>query len=500
MNAQSLAPCRWQLSELLKDWVDVDDQDDVTVTGVSQHSGDTERGDLFLATAGAHGHGLQYCADAISKGASAIAWEPADELPRQLPNYTVPAIEFRQLSRHAADIAARCYGDLNASLSTIAVTGTDGKSSVAHLTAQALEYCSDPCGLMGTLGYGRLTQLTEATHTTPPVTRIAKEFARIAHDGCRYVAMEASSHGIAQGRLQNVKIHTAVLTNITRDHLDYHASIEDYIEAKAKLFFALQPRYAVLNYDDESGRRWADELQGKCSVLTYSLQDKNADIYASNIHFHASGIALVLHIEKQSYPIKISLLGTFNVSNVLAIAAILVSVGKSSKQIVDSLQSIQSVPGRMQVIKHARGPAVIVDYAHTPAALSAAIDAARQHFDRKLICVFGCGGDRDRGKRAEMGNVATVKADFTVITSDNPRSEDPARIIEQIAAGCEPDAEYEIHIDRKAAIMRAIELAGDCDAVLIAGKGQEKYQQIGAEKLPFDDVEVATEALLASYG
>ena len=500
MNAQSVAQCRWQLSDLLKGWVDVECQDDVLVTGVSQHSGDTSRGDLFLATAGASGHGLQYCADAISNGASAIAWEPVAEKSGRPPEYSVPAIEFKQLSRHVGDIAARCYGNISAHIKTIAITGTDGKSSVAHLTAQALEQLSEPCGLVGTLGYGRLTNLTEATHTTPPVTRMAKEFARIARQECNYVALEASSHGIAQGRLQNLNIHTAVLTNITRDHLDYHGSIDEYIQAKAKLFFALDPNNVVLNYDDATGRKWIKELRKKSNVVTYSLNKPAADIYASKIEYLDDGICLDLHLNGRSQRLHLSLLGEFNVMNILAVVAILSSIGKSTAQIFRAMQKIQAVPGRMQIIKDIRSPAVIVDFAHTPAALRAAISAVRKHISGNLICVFGCGGNRDTGKRAEMGAMATNYSDYTIITSDNPRLEKPDSIIEQIVAGCKPASDYEIQVDRKVAINCAIERAQNNDAVLIAGKGHEKYQQIGMEKIRFDDVEVATNALRIIYG
>lgn len=500
MNTQNSMECSWQLSDLLKGWVDVEIRDDVTVTGVSQYSGDTTRGDLFLATAGASGHGLQYCADAISNGATAIAWEPVGETISRPPKTSVPAIEFKQLSKHIGDIAARCYGGICGRINTIAITGTDGKTSVAYLTAQALELLSEPCGLVGTLGYGRLPDLAEATHTTPPITRMAKEFARIGREGCGYVALEASSHGIAQGRLQNLKIHTAVLTNITRDHLDYHRSVEDYVQAKAGLFFGLQPDNSVINYDDAVGRKWIEKLKETRNVYTYSLNNVAADIYASNINYYVGGTSLDLHIKEKKYSLNLSLLGEFNVSNILAVIAILTSIGKSTDQIARVVQKLQAVPGRMQIVKSSHGPTVIVDYAHTPAALSAAIAATKQHVTGNLICVFGCGGNRDVGKRAQMGAAATESADFTIITSDNPRSEAPDQIINQIREGCKPAAAYETIVDRKKAIERALECADENDAVLIAGKGHEKYQQVGIQKIKFDDVKVATEALHVKYG
>lgn len=495
MNAQSSVSCSWQLSALLKDWVEVDRDDDVVVTGVSQHSGDTTCGDLFLATAGEYGHGLQHCTDAISNGAAAIAWEPIAEKKHTPSNYSVPAIEFKQLSRYVGDIASRCYGDLSARIKTIAITGTDGKSSVAHLTAQALEKLSEPCGLIGTLGYGRLSNLTEATHTTPPITRIAKEFANIAQAGCEYVALEASSHGIAQNRLQKLNIHTAVLTNITRDHLDYHHSIEDYIQAKAKLFFSLQPSNVVLNYDDVVGRGWIEQLRNSTNVLTYSFVDSAADIYATNVKYSVSGVCIDICILEKMYALNVPLMGKFNVMNILAVVAVLLSLEKQAEDIVAAIQEVQAVPGRMQIIKKASGPTVIVDFAHTPAALVAAIEAVRQHVAGKLVCVFGCGGNRDAGKRAEMGAVASSNADYTVITSDNPRAEDPDQIIEQIVEGCGATAKFKTISDRKEAIAYALEMVGDQDAVLIAGKGHEKYQLLGENKIAFDDVDVATKMI-----
>lgn len=491
MNVQSSTQCAWQLSALLKGWVDVDSQNDVLVTGVSQHSGETLRGDLFLATAGENSHGLQYCADAISKGAAAIAWEPVTKEKSAVPICSVPAIEFQHLSKHVGDITSRCYGDVTAQVEAIAITGTDGKSSVAHMTAQALENLTEPCGLIGTLGYGLLSNLADATHTTPPVTRIAKELVNIVREGCKYVAMEASSHGLAQNRLQNLNIHTAVLTNITRDHLDYHQSIDSYMQAKAKLFFSHQPSNAVLSYDDTIGRQWIEALQPSTNVLSYSLNNADADVYASNIEFSESGTALDLHIKSALFRLQTPLLGGFNVLNILAVVAVLLSLSKSLNDIVNAVQRIQPVPGRMQVIRARNGPVAVIDFAHTPAALLAAINAVRQHFSGKLVCVFGCGGDRDVGKRPEMGAIVTSNADYTVITSDNPRTEHPRHIIEQIVEGCDVAANYKIIIDRKQAIAHALEVASDQDVVLIAGKGHEKYQQVGENKIVFDDVEIA---------
>ena len=495
MNTQCASLCEWQLSTLLKDWVNVSNDDDVVVTGVSQNSEDTSTGDLFLATAGKHRHGLEYCADAVSKGAAAIAWEPSNNLQPVLREQSVPAIEFQELSKYVGDITTRCYGDLTDQIEAIAVTGTDGKSSVAHLTAQALEILAERCGLIGTLGYGKLSDLATASHTTPPVTRMAKELAKLVHAGFGKVAIEASSHGISQNRLAHVDIDTAVLTNITRDHLDYHNSLDEYVNTKARLFFACHPRTVVLNYDDQYGRLWSRDLVDSVRVLTYSIEDAKADVYASAIKYNPFGTRFDLHINNKTLNVQTSLLGAFNVLNVLAVTAILLGQEKHHHEIITALQGLQPVPGRMQLVQSGHGPNVIVDYAHTPAALSAAISAVREHYTGKLVCVLGCGGDRDSGKRAEMGAVATAMADDAIITSDNPRSEDPRKIIDEIVDGCDRKSGYQTIVDRKEAIEYAVTSVGDNDVVLIAGKGHEKYQQIGDKKFEFDDVAVATTML-----
>ncbi|MCL4162061.1 UNVERIFIED_CONTAM: hypothetical protein GTU68_053668, partial [Idotea baltica] len=343
--------------------------------------------------------------------------------------------DYEGLTEHVGEIVKRFYGDIDSNIKTIAITGTDGKSSVAHLVAQALEKAHAPCGLIGTLGYGRLGDLEEATHTTPPVSRIAREFAQFHKMGCTAVAIEASSHGIAQKRLQSIPIHTAVLTNITRDHLDYHNSVEEYIQAKAGLFFTHQPKHAVINIDDVTGSQWREQLASLLDVITFSLANTNADVYARDVKYLPEATVMQLSVKQQIINVKVPLLGQFNVLNILAVAAVLVSMGKDHLVIHESLNNLKAVPGRMQPVIAENAATVIVDYAHTPAALFAALNAVREHCSGKLICVFGCGGNRDIGKRSQMGEMATRYADFTVITSDNPRNEDPQDIVNQIAEG-----------------------------------------------------------------
>lgn len=478
------------VSELLTGLTDVDSSKDVRVTGISEYSGDVESGDLFVATSG-----LEYVQDAISNGAVAVIYKASSGEKKVKIDSAVPMFDCEALNEHVRGIVKRFYGEISESIKTVAITGTDGKSSVAHLIAQALEKSQEPCGLIGTLGYGRLGGLAEATHTTPPMSRIAREYFQFEKIGCTAVAIEASSHGIQQKRLQDLPIHTAVLTNITRDHLDYHNSVEEYIKAKAGLFFAHKPKHAVINIDDVTGCQWSDQLASLLDVITFSLANVNADIHACDVNYLPNETAMQLSIRQKIIDVNVPLLGQFNVLNILAVAAVLVSMGKDYLQIEKALNSLQAVPGRMQAVMAENTTTVIIDYAHTPAAMFAALNAVREHCLGKLICVFGCGGNRDTGKRAQMGEMATRYADFTVITSDNPRNENPQEIVNQIAEGCIDKSSYKIIIDREKAIVSALNMASVDDAVLLAGKGHEKYQYINNQKIAFDDVEVARQAI-----
>ncbi len=479
-----------KLSELLQGITSVPTEKDTVITGLSEYSGDVTHGDVYFATTN-----LTYCQEAIKNGASAIIYD--EKLVSSLGNIeaTIPMIACNQLMQKIKELSVLFYGSISEDIKTIAITGTDGKSSVAHLSTQAVENCGDTCGIIGTLGYGRLSALKEATHTTPPRSRIAKEYSLLANAGCNTVAIEASSHGIQQQRLRDVPIHTAVLTNISRDHLDYHKTVEEYIQAKAQLFFDHHPKYVVINMDDDIGKKWILQLAESTNVLSFSLHDEQADIFAANVNYTRDGIDLAISVRDQLINIFVPMYGEFNVSNVLAVSAILVSLGKSNDEILFALNNLTAVPGRMQLVASNHGARVIIDYAHTPAALLAAINAVRKHDSGRLICVFGCGGDRDTGKRPLMGEIATQHADIAVITSDNPRSEDPQLIIDEILNGSVKENKPNSFVDRKEAIAYALSLAQENDSVLIAGKGHEKFQEISGCKYPFDDVEVAEQEI-----
>ena len=478
------------LSQLLDGVIKHPISKDISITGISEFSGDVEKGDLFIAL-GAN----DYSCEAISLGAAAVICQSGAKILANHRQSAVPIFECENLVDAKNTIINRFYKNLTRQISTIAITGTDGKSSVAHLVAQALELAGDACGLIGTLGYGRLQNLSPSTHTTPPQSRLAKEYKKLNDVGCRIVALEASSHGIHQNRLRDLSIHTAVLTNITRDHLDYHKTIDAYIQAKAALFFDHQAQYAVINIDDQVGCKWHQELSGVLKVISYSLNSSHADVYVSNIEYLSSSIAMRISVRGQEIELHTTLLGEFNVLNILAVVAVLVCLQKTNDEIAVIINKLDAVPGRMQCVGRAQNFNVIVDYAHTPAALSAALKAVRKHCAGKLICVFGCGGDRDQGKRAQMGDIAVNNADYVIITSDNPRKESPESIIKQIIAGCKAAGNYTHIVDRKQAIIFALNQAEENDAVLIAGKGHEKYQYIDDQAIAFDDVKVASDEL-----
>ena len=489
---------RQLLSDLLMGFAAIAPADDIEIYGVSQFSGDTQQGDVFLATANGTTHGLSYQQDAVARGAAAIVWETAATIDAESLDCTVPNVEVPALSKHVFELIQRFYGPVSQGLSINAVTGTDGKSSVTHLLAQALDSLGHNCGLIGTLGYGRLSQLNGATHTTPPPARLVREFSQLVEQGCQQVAIEASSHALAQGRLNELKINTAILTNISHDHLDYHQTQEEYIAAKAKLFFDANAEYVVLNIDDAVAEAWAQSWQQAATLISYSVTRMDADVYASSIRYSADGVDLNLHLGTDCLAIHSKLLGPFNISNLLAVAAALSVQGFSRNQVKSSLEQLLPVPGRMQIVP-STARHVIVDFAHTANALQAAIAAVRVHYSGRLICVFGCGGERDQAKRQMMGEVAARYADEIIITNDNPRTESPSAIAAEILDGAQKAATkgqaITVILDRKQAIATAINHSTAADVILLAGKGHEAEQQIGNQKFPFDDALVAAELL-----
>ena len=469
------------------------------VTGVCADSRSVEAGDLFTAFAGSSGHGLDFIEQAITRGAAAIVWEPVEGLQlesarRLTAQAGLPLVAMPELGRRLGAIAGRFYGDPSRLLEVAAVTGTDGKTSVAHYIAQLLSAPESPWGVIGTLGYGLIDSLHQSRLTTPDGALLQKAFAHCRSAGCGGVALEASSHALEQGRLGLTSVDVAVLTHVGRDHLDYHGSPEAYAYAKRRLFERSSLRAQVVNLDDELGRRLYESAGG--AVFTYSLKDPAADLYAKSVQPQADGLVIELCVGTTTYSARLPLLGRFNAANALAAVGAALALGRPISGVIERLNSLNPIAGRMEQLSHPEGPLVVVDYAHTPGALQHSLAALREHCQGEVTVVFGCGGERDPGKRPLMGQVAARYADSVIITDDNPRYEDAATIRRAISQGISqfaPGVVPVIEPDRAAAIEHAICTAAQGDGVLIAGKGHESTQQIGAECRPCSDREVVLE-------
>lgn len=476
------------------------------VTGLSLDSRRIKAGDIFFAVRGSRHDALQFAGAAIDNGAVAVVHQnPASETLMQLARQRdVVLVHDPDLDRHLGVIAGRFYGEPSEKLKVIGVTGTDGKTSVSHFIAQCLDDIRGDkgrCGLIGTLGNGFYGELAAPTHTTPDAIRIQALLAEFQARGAGYAAMEVSSHGLDQGRVNGVAFDTAVLTNLGRDHLDYHVDVAAYRAAKQRLFATPGLKGAVVNLHDEFGKSLLAMYGGRYSVSGYGFADavsstQAADwVLAQEPVFDDQGFAAKIAVPGGAYDLRCGLLGRFNVLNVLAAIAVLRRFSIPMDDVMTAAAGLNSVDGRMQLTRVPGRPAVVVDYAHTPQALSAALQAVRIHCRGKLWCVFGCGGDRDPGKRPEMGRIAESYADSVVITDDNPRSENPAVIAEHIRAGMQAPARARLIHDRARAIEDSIDAAQAGDIVLIAGKGHERTQQIKDEVLPFHDQTVVDRVL-----
>ena len=437
---------------------------------------------LWLAARGISHHALDFYNPELHP--AAIAYEPPYENP------PAGAIACEQLGAHLGEIAARFYDHPARALKLIGVTGTDGKSSLVHFLAQATGGA-----MLGTIGYGKLDALEPASHTTPDPLRVQQYLARFRDAGIETVAMEVSSHALAQGRVAAVKYHIGVFTNLSRDHLDYHRDMEDYFLAKASLFARPLP-VAVINIDDAHGRRLLDEnrVHPKTRVIAVSSQNHAhpraaLTLRARDIVLSPDGIAYTLETEAEQVAIQSGLLARFNVDNLLNTAACLLALGTPLAAIPAKLAALHGVPGRAERIGLGNGAAAIIDYAHTPAALANILQGVRAHVPGKLWCIYGCGGDRDRGKRPLMAQAAEQYADAVVITDDNPRTENPADIIADSLRGMGHREKAWIKRPREEAIRFVLPQLEAGDAVVIAGKGHEDYQILGTTKHHYSDQE-----------
>ncbi|HHX36099.1 MAG TPA: UDP-N-acetylmuramoyl-L-alanyl-D-glutamate--2,6-diaminopimelate ligase [Gammaproteobacteria bacterium] len=453
-------------------------------------------GDLFLAVDGTQQDGRDYIGDAVARGAAAVVYEAGDALSMQ--DSAALLLPVHNLQAQLSEIAGRFYGEPSRAMRVVAVTGTNGKTSVTQLLAQASDLLGQRCGLIGTLGSGFYGNLTSGHFTTPDPLTVQATLANLKNAGAKVVAMEVSSHGLAQHRISAVNVAVAVLTNLTRDHLDYHGSMQAYAQAKARLFSWHGLRTSVLNIDDAFGRELAEQTS-LGDLITYSLTDSSASIYCRNISFSASGIHAEVVTAHGEGNLSSPLLGRFNLSNLLAVIGALLGLGHSLKQVLGVVAKLQGPLGRMQVLGGQERPVVVVDYAHTPDALEQVLSALRPHVTSagRLLCLFGCGGERDVGKRPLMAGVVERLTDGAVVTDDNPRGEDPAQIRADILQGFSDGAVVNEVAGRGTAIAQLIAQAGAHDVIVLAGKGHEDYQEINQQRQHFSDIEQAEQALAA---
>ncbi|MFK8076891.1 MAG: UDP-N-acetylmuramoyl-L-alanyl-D-glutamate--2,6-diaminopimelate ligase [Granulosicoccus sp.] len=501
----------WTLNALLTDWVS-DSLPDTPVGGVSVDSRLIERGDLYLAVDGSVTHGMRYAQAAVDAGAAAvlIASDDVDtfgELIETIRNSGVPVVAVDDLASQCADIAARFYGYPDRSMTLIAVTGTDGKTSVCRFIAQAFSAAGKRCGYIGTLGWGLGDALNSTELTTPDVVSLRRMLASLQRDGAELVALEASSHGLAEQRLKELSIDVAVLTNLGRDHLDYHKTVEHYKASKASLFSWPGLTTMVLNEGDSFGRELLADKPSSTRQIAYKTECLGANVessslgrddvlslYACDVTADDTGLSFTLSEGGHSAHVSTSLLGQFNVDNLLACYASLRACGIAANEARHGLSAVKPVEGRMERFGGQGSPTIVVDFSHTPQALSVAIESVRVHCRGNLWVVFGCGGDRDPGKRAPMARVAE-QADYIVLTDDNPRTEASEDIIAAAMKGFERPEDVIVLADRSKAIRHAVSQAKPDDLVLVAGKGHEDYQIIGNTRYPFSDREEVLAAL-----
>jgi len=477
------------LHELLEGWVN--DAPALRLTGISLDNREIKPGDVFVAIQGQLVHGLDYARAAVAAGAVAVVHDGL----KAVPELGVPAIKIVGLGDRLGELASRFYGAPSEQMTIAGVTGTNGKTSVAHFLAQSWQRVYGNAGMVGTLGYGSFDHLQSGVRTTPDAFRLQQALAESVKSGIEHMAMEVSSHALQQHRCQTVQFDAAVFTNLSRDHLDYHGDMASYAAAKRLLFTEYAPAFAIINHDDSYGRKWFGELNGGMQMLSFGLQ-KGAELAAEIRSVDINGMSLRITGPWGSEEVHTSLLGAFNASNLLAAAGALALLGMPWHRVLHQLEVMQPVPGRMMRLGGQPGqPVVVVDYAHTPDALESALHAVRAHLDGKLVCVFGCGGNRDQGKRPQMGRAAELLADDLFVTSDNPRNEPANKIIDDVVAGLETPGRATIEPDRAAAIQQAIANCKAGDVVLVAGKGHETWQEIGGQKIPFSDETVIRHAL-----
>jgi UDP-N-acetylmuramoyl-L-alanyl-D-glutamate--2,6-diaminopimelate ligase len=480
---------------------------DVEIIDLTLDSRAVRPGAAFVALPGTRTHGISFADQAVKAGARAILWEPVEGVaaPR-IPN-NVAVVAVPQLTRWLGAIADWFFDAPSQVVRVVGVTGTNGKTTTAHVIAAALQQLNVTSAYVGTLGYGRVGALHSGSHTTPDAITLHRQLAELRDQGVRCLGMEVSSHALDQGRVGGVRFDTAVFTNLTRDHLDYHGTLESYGEAKSRLFRWVSLRHSIINVDDPFGRELAARVAhtglvvfSRAGAITLDPRWSRADgepkqLFATKVSAGPNGLDITIDGSWGSGTLRSQFVGDFNVENLLAVLATLLTSGISLQQAIGALEQCTAPPGRMETLTAPGRPLAIVDYAHTPDALEKALLAVRKHRSGKLVCIFGCGGDRDPGKRPLMGAIAERLADRVIVTDDNPRTEDGNAIVADILKGLAQPDKVTVERDRAAAIARAIAESDAGDVVLIAGKGHEDYQIVGAERRSFSDREQAQLAL-----
>jgi UDP-N-acetylmuramoyl-L-alanyl-D-glutamate--2,6-diaminopimelate ligase len=462
---------------------------EIEITGLSLDSRSITPGDLFLAVPGLTTDGRRYIDQSLAAGAAAVLAEaPLGNDPSGVDERV---FEVENLHRHLGTIADRFYRQPSRHLCVIGVTGTNGKTTCSHILAQSLAALGVESGVLGTIGNGRPDALTASTLTTADAVGVQRELRKLHDDGVRFVCMEVSSHALDQGRVDKVAFDFAVFTNLTQDHLDYHDDMESYGRAKARLFALQDLSACVINVDDAFGRRLAEGVD--MDLLWSYGESSDARVRRDSLALNDGVIAMSVIVDDCSWPLEVPLIGHFNADNALAVFTTLLAMGYDPSRASTAMRSVRAVPGRMESFTAEDRARVIVDYAHTPDALEKALLACRESGPRALWVVFGCGGDRDRSKRALMGAVAARLADHVVLTNDNPRGEQPLSIIQEIQAGL--DGRETVITDRREAIAHAIRGAGAGDIVLVAGKGHETGQIEAGVTRPFSDRDTVRELL-----
>jgi len=471
---------------------DFQGEDNPLIRAITTDSRAVAPGSLFLALPGLSHDARAFIPQALANGASAIAYDTRDQF--QVSAQGIPVLPVDDLQSKCGWIAARFYDTPSQAMPVIAVTGTNGKTSCCLFIAQLMAALQKRCGVVGTLGNGIWPELEKGAFTTPDALQLQLVFAHLKKHAVDIVAMEASSHAIAQHRIAGVNMNVGVFTQLSRDHLDYHGSMQAYAQAKKQLFSQPGMQYGVVNLDDPIGKEIVEETQSRLALIGYTLQS-NPSPYAFPVialqHYDVvpDGFHIEMTFEDETAQCILPLMGRYNIANLFAVIGSLLCLGFSLQAIVSHVQTLETATGRMQSFGGGKKPIIVVDFAHTPDALQNALCALREHCHGKLWCVFGCGGDRDPGKREQMGAVAATWSDHIVITNDNPRSESPESIAHAILSGVPDEVETTIELNREAAIGYAVQSAKKEDIVLVAGKGHETEQIINDTIRPFSDIE-----------